>query len=127
MDKENNLGEQLRQRRIACGLTRVTLETASGISTSHIRRIERGERFPSGKVLRKLAGPLSLSESDLLVMAGFMSAEPEKPQPEPVGQVDPLVVRLLAQEPVEVQRTVISLLFIMKSIGTNLRDQLKGT
>ena len=43
------------------------------MSASHLARIERGERFPSRHILRKLAEPLGSSETDLLKAAGFMS------------------------------------------------------
>ena len=47
-----NLGRILRQQRVLIPLTLRKLATISGISSSHLGRIERGERFPN--VVEKL-------------------------------------------------------------------------
>ena len=44
----------LRVSRVTKGLTMVELSNLSGVSPSHISRIERGERVPGGRVLGKL-------------------------------------------------------------------------
>jgi len=71
----NNLGQILRARRKERGLTLTQLSSLSGLHTSYIARLERGERFPSGRTLRKLAKPLGFSELDLLKEAEFISDE----------------------------------------------------
>ena len=68
----NNLGIILKARRREKGLTLSQLVSLSGVSMSHIARVERGERFPSGHILRKLAEPLGFSETELLKLAGVM-------------------------------------------------------
>ena len=68
----NNLGEVLKERRMAKKLTLKQVTDLSGVSTSHLGRIERGERFPSGRILRKLAEPLGFGEVELLKLAGFL-------------------------------------------------------
>lgn len=71
----NNLGSILKARRKEKELTLVDLGTLSGLHPSHIARIERGERFPMGRNLRKLAEPLGFSELELCKLAGFLSRD----------------------------------------------------
>ena len=71
----NNLGEALRKRRKEKGLTIVQVSRASGVHPSHLARIEKGERFPSGHVLKKLTEPLGFTEVELLKLAGFLSRD----------------------------------------------------
>ena len=71
----NNLGEVLKERRVAKKLTLKQVTDLSGVSTSHLGRIERGERFPSGRILMKLAAPLGFTEVELLRLAGFLSRD----------------------------------------------------
>ena len=54
----NEFGKTLKQRRLLIPLTLRELAARSGVSASHLARVERGERFPSGHILRKLARPL---------------------------------------------------------------------
>ena len=116
----NNLGKILKQRRLMISLTLREISTISGISSSHLGRIERGERFPSASVLRKIAKPLDFEESELFALAGYLSPQSST---SPVNleyntrQLDPLVAMMLAQEPVEVQRTVITIFTILKSVA----------
>lgn len=71
----NNLGVILKARRRERGLTLTQLASLSGVSMSHVGRIERGERFPSGPILRRLAKPLGFSELELCKLAGFISRD----------------------------------------------------
>lgn len=71
----SNLGEALKKQRISKGLTLKELNLESGVSMSHLYRIEGGKRFPSGRILRKLAEPLGLEETEILKMAGFLSRD----------------------------------------------------
>ncbi len=68
----NEIGTVLRARRVAKELTLVKLAALAGVSASHIGRSEKGERFPSVQILRKLAGPLGVTETELLKIAGFL-------------------------------------------------------
>ena len=68
----NNLGAVLKARRREKGLSLVVLSKLSGLHSSHIARIERGERFPTGRVLKRLAKPLDFSEFELCKLAGFI-------------------------------------------------------
>jgi len=62
----NDLGRIIKQQRVMIPLTLEGLVTKSGVSASHLGRIERGDRFPSARILRKLAKPLWFEESELL-------------------------------------------------------------
>lgn len=95
-----------------------TLAKAAGVSVSCLSRVETGSRFPSAKVLKKIAKPLGFNEKELFVIAGFLSADSaEEGESNPVGKLDREVATLLAREPVEVQRTVIHILFLLKEIA----------
>ncbi len=119
--KRTGLGELIRQQRVAIPLTLQELASLSGTSPSHLGRVERGERFPSARILRKIAKPLGFEENELFTLAGYLSPQPSatsEAQPSySSGQLDPYVSRVLAQEPVETQRAVIGILAILKSIA----------
>ena len=119
--KRTGLGELIRQQRVAIPLTLQELASLSGTSPSHLGRVERGERFPSARILRKIAKPLGFEENELFTLAGYLSPQPSaisETQPSyGSGQLDPYVSRVLAQEPVETQRAVIGILAILKSIA----------
>ncbi|HUV56560.1 MAG TPA: helix-turn-helix transcriptional regulator [Dehalococcoidales bacterium] len=113
-----DLGRMIKQRRVMTGLTLHKLGAASGVSASHLGRIERGERFPSGHILRRIATPLGFDEVELLTLANYIS--PQSPTAESethIGKLDPYVASVLAAEPVATQRTVIGILSILKSIA----------
>ena len=111
-DSRSTLGEMLRQQRIVMPLTLRELSDMSGVSPSHLARIERGERFPSAHILRRIAQPLSFDENELFTLAGYLSPQSsviaEENPGYSSGRVDPFVAKVLAQEPIEVQRAVIS-------------------
>jgi transcriptional regulator with XRE-family HTH domain len=118
---KNQLGGIIKQQRVTVPLTLQELAASSGVSSSHLGRIERGERFPSARILRKIAKPLGFEEDELFALAGYLS--PLSPSiaernPEYSGnRLDPYVARVLAQEPVKVQHAVIGILTILKSIA----------
>ena len=113
----NDLGKMLKQRRLMIPLTLVELAATSGVSSSYLGRIENGQRFPSAYILRKIAKPLGFEESELFSRAGFLSPAVESQGEHNLGQLDPYAAGILSQEPVEVQRTVIGILSILKSIA----------
>lgn len=125
-DNNNNqeLGKTLKRPRLMMLLTLRELAAESGISPSHLGRIERGERYPSASVLRRLAKPLGFDEGELFSLAGYLSQPSvgirEGYAPYSGGQLDPYVIKMLGQEPVEVQRAVIGILSILKSIAKTL-------
>lgn len=113
-----NLHKIIKQQRIAAGLTLRGLSAKSGVSASHLGRIERGGRFPSARILRSIAQPLGFDESALFALAGYLSPRgPLTIADNNVNQVDPAVASLLAQEPLEAQRAVIAILAVLKSLA----------
>jgi len=119
-----NLAGILKQRRLMMMLTLRELAQVSGTSSSHLGRIERSERFPSAAILRKIAKPLGFEEGELFSLAGYLSPPSAGIGEGKVdyrgGQLDPYVRMMLSQEPVEVQRTVIGILSILKGIANVL-------
>lgn len=120
----NRLGRLLKQQRLSVPLTLQELAKLSGVSPSHLGRIERGERFPSARILRRVAKPLGTSEDELFTMAGFLSPHPGVADNGRPGygarQIDPYVARMLAEEPVEIQRAVIGILSLLKSVARGM-------
>lgn len=114
-DSRNDLSKVLKQRRVMVPMTLQELAHAAGVSASHLGRIERGERFPSARILRRLAQPLHMEETELMSLAGYLSPEPTAVSEN--MRLDPYVSMVLSQEPVEVQRTVIGILTILKNIA----------
>jgi transcriptional regulator with XRE-family HTH domain len=120
-DIDNNLGEMLKQRRLSLSLTLGKISAMCGVSVSHLGRIERGERFPSGSILRRIAKPLGFEEDELFTLAGYLSPPTpgvaEGQQHYGGGELDPYVAKMLTQEPVDIQRAVLGILSILKSIA----------
>lgn len=120
----NPLGSIIKQQRISLSMTLQELAAASKVSVSHLGRIERGERFPSAHILRRIAKPLHFEEDELFTLAGYLSSQTstvaESNPPYSGGQLDPYVARILAQESVEIQRAVISILTILKSLANHI-------
>ncbi len=129
MDKDynNHLGGIIKQRRVTVPLTLQELATKARVSSSHLGRIERGERYPSASVLRKIAKPLDFEEDELFTLAGYLSPQPPgiaEGNPEYSGKrLDPYVASVLAREPVDVQRAVIGILTILKSIAKSISKE----
>ena len=119
-NKRKELGELIRRHRALIPLILKELSEKSGVSSSYLGRIERGERFPSATVLRKIAKPLGLGEKELFALAGYLSPESatraEKGE-DIGGRLDLHVARALAQETLETQRTVIAILAILKILA----------
>jgi transcriptional regulator with XRE-family HTH domain len=120
-EKLNNIGTVIKQQRVMSELTLRQLSDKSGVSPSHLGRIERGERLPSAHTLRKIAKPLGFQEEALLVYAGYLSprsaSEGNSQLQDILGGLDPYVARVLSQEPVELQRMVVAILTILKSVA----------
>ena len=119
--EREEFGRMIRQQRVMKPLMIQELARLSGVSQSHLGRIERGERFPSAAILRKIAEPLGFTEDELFTLAGYLSPRPDtiaEAQPSyGRGRLDPYVLQVLAQEPLEVQRAVIGILAVLKSIA----------
>jgi len=123
-DVNTSLGRVLKQQRLSLPLTLRELGAMAGVSASHLGRIERGERFPSGSILRRIAKPLGFEEDELFTLAGYLSptapSVAEGRQRYGGGELDPYVAKMLAQEPAEMQRAIIGILSILKSIAKSI-------
>ena len=122
-----NLGEAIRRQRITITLTIRELAAMSGVSTSHLGRIEKGERYPSARVLRRIAKPLGFTEDELFTLAGYLS--PNSSGVAEAGavyggnRIDPHVAGILAREPAEVQRALVAILTILKDIARGMNKE----
>ena len=122
-----SLASMLKDHRVSRSLTLRELAVSSSVSTSHLGRIERGERFPSAQILRKMAKPLGFDEDELFMLAGFLSVRsPTIAENDPASgskRLDPYVATVLAREPVEVQRAVIGILSILRSVAKSISKE----
>jgi len=122
----NDLGQLIKQQRLMASLTLQQLASMLGVSASHLGRIERGERYPSASILRKIARPLGYDEDELFTLAGYLSPQTSrvaKADPGYSGYLAPDVARMLAAEPVEVQHAVTGILSILKSIASSIAQE----
>jgi transcriptional regulator with XRE-family HTH domain len=124
-----NLGLLIKRQRVAIPLTLRELAVTSGVSSSHLGRIERGERFPSAHILRRIAKPLGFEEDELFTLAGYLSPQSSsiaESHPQYVSNgLDPYVARVLAHESPETQRAVIGILSMLKSIARSITREDK--
>ena len=122
MCENEDISRLIRQKRIMMSLTLQKLADRSGISPSYLGRIERSERFPSAGVLKKIARPLNFNINELFALAGYLPPQSnyksELKYNNSNGGLDPYVSRILSQEPLEVQRAVISILVLLKVLKT---------
>ena len=126
-DNATNIGKIIKQQRVTVPLTLQELASTSGVSPSYLGRIERGQRFPSARILRRIAKPLGFDEDELFALAGYLSPHPpqtaEAGSEYTAGRLDPYVARVLSQEPLDVQRSVIALLTMIKTIARNIASK----
>jgi transcriptional regulator with XRE-family HTH domain len=123
-NNSKNLGRIIKQQRAMRGLTLQQLGEMSGVSSSHLGRIERGERFPSARLLGKIARPLDFSKSELLVFADYLPSQSSTRDTDPSGRrLDPYVATVLAQERVETKRGVVLILSVLKSMASNIAQE----
>ena len=124
MNNEVQIGKIIKHQRVTTPLTLHKLSELSGVSPSYLGRIERSQRFPSARILRKIAKPLGFDEDELFSLAGYLS--PQAPRvaengPDYAGgSLDTYVARVLAQEPIEVQRSVIAIISMIKTVARHV-------
>jgi len=121
--QDNNIGKIIKRQRVLLDITQSKLASSAGISSALIGRVERGERFPSARTLRKLADVLHFNESELLIQAKYMSPQYSGLVDRNAGtgtmRLDPFVAIELSKEPQEVQRSVLAVLAALKSIAAS--------
>ncbi|MBA7605614.1 hypothetical protein ES703_12748 [subsurface metagenome] len=115
----NDLARILKHRRVMKELTLYKLGAKSAVSASHLGRIERRERFPSARILRKLAKPLGFSEPELFTLASYLTPKPSSAigSGAQLSRLDPYVAEVLSQESVEMQRAVFGILNILTNLA----------
>lgn len=85
-DLQEIIGRVIRQERQARHLTIKELGDKAGISEIYVGEIERGQKYPSAKVLESLAAALDLDMSELLeLMAEEIRAEREPQMTTAIG------------------------------------------
>ncbi len=62
----NTNGRAIRNRRIVAGFTTRTLAAKAGISQGYLTHIERGERYGTPPVLKRIADALACSVADIV-------------------------------------------------------------
>lgn len=75
---DTSLGAQIRDARVAAGLSLRQLAARVEHAPSYLNDIEHDRRTPSEEVLRKLASELGLDEDKLLAAAGRVGENVEK-------------------------------------------------
>lgn len=122
-----DLATTIKRQRISIPLTLRKISSLSGVSRSHLARIERGERFPSASILRKIAKPLGFDENELFTLAGYLynklPLETEGREGCHNKRLDTYVANVLAQEPAHVQRAIIGILIILKSLAQSVEKE----
>lgn len=100
IDEPQNLGNIVKKQRNRLGLTLKDLSAKSGVSTSHLGRIENAQRYPSARVIRQIAKPLNLDEKELFNMAGYLPTDqlttPDLEKYKLLAELDVLVNRATA-------------------------------
>jgi transcriptional regulator with XRE-family HTH domain len=114
-DLQKTMGNVIRQERRERRLTLRDLARLAALSVVYLGEIERGQKYPSARVLEQLAEAMGLDVSDLLeavavelrqereVIAapiGFVRVKEDKPTPrasiaQPVNMLRPMEVALL--------------------------------
>jgi transcriptional regulator with XRE-family HTH domain len=72
MNSEANIGKIIQGQRKSIPLSLNQLTRLSGVSVSHLGRIEQGQRQPSTRTLWKIAKHLGFDMYELLVIAGHL-------------------------------------------------------
>ena len=100
MNDAQNLGNLIKQQGNRLGLTLLVLSAKSGVSATHLSRIEKAQRYPSPNILRKIATPLGLDEKELFSLAGYLPSEhplsPEQEKHQLLAELDILLNRVIA-------------------------------
>ncbi len=68
-----NLGDYLKEQRLASKLSLRQLAEQAGVSNPYLSQIERGLRKPSADVLQQIAKALRISAEQLYIRAGILN------------------------------------------------------
>lgn len=84
--QEEELGPLLKRLRGETSLRSV--QRLCGISNSYLSLIEKGERLPGPKLLRRLANLYGVEVEGLLRKAGYLESDGDAPQRDEVAEVE---------------------------------------
>ena len=84
--REENIGQMLKRLRGDTSLRGV--HRLSGISNAYLSQIEKGERHPGPKVLRRLAALYGVGVAELLRKAGYLERDEEEPEVDETVEVE---------------------------------------
>ncbi|GCE12355.1 helix-turn-helix domain-containing protein [Tengunoibacter tsumagoiensis] len=79
-DLQETIGKVIRQERLDRRLTMKELADKAGLSEIYVGEIERGQKYPSGKVLESLASSLELHLDELLELMAEAIRREREPQ-----------------------------------------------
>lgn len=84
------VGEVLRTRRLAQGLTLRDVSQKARVSLGYISEVERGQKEPSSELLAALAGALEVPLSKVLLdVSALLALEEEATELAPVASIAP--------------------------------------
>ena len=84
--REENIGQMLKRLRGDTSLRGV--HRLSGISNAYLSQIEKGERHPGPKVLRRLAALYGVGAAELLRKAGYLERDGMEPEANETDEVE---------------------------------------
>ncbi len=84
--RDENIGQMLKRLRGDTSLRGV--QRLSGISNAYLSQIEKGERHPGPKLLKRLAALYGVGVQELLRKAGYLEREGEEPEVDETAEVE---------------------------------------
>ena len=84
--RDENIGQMLKRLRGDTSLRGV--QRLSGISNAYLSQIEKGERDPGPKLLKRLAALYGVGIHELLRKAGYLEREGEEPEVDETAEVE---------------------------------------
>jgi len=124
--RKDSIGKIIKRQRLLSDLSKGELAKRAGVHQTLIGRLERGERTPSARTLRKLAKVLSISEVELLMHAGYLSEPASAKKIEEDTQImklDPKVIFELSKETPATQRAVLTILKILRGFAAEIASK----
>jgi transcriptional regulator with XRE-family HTH domain len=81
LDFQTALGEVIRTRRLANGMTLRSLSADGYLALGYLSEVERGQKCPSSSVIDAIANGLGLEASELIIETGLLMANvPDTPE-----------------------------------------------
>lgn len=81
LDFQTALGEVIRTRRLANGMTLRSLSDDGYLALGYLSEIERGHKCPSSSVIDAIANGLGIQASELVIETGLLMANvPDTPE-----------------------------------------------